>query len=597
MEELARATTTDDETRDEGVRRQLRRILDLVSLFGMTPVVIVVVTMSLREGRPSLALALFALCQTLSFVVSLAGLGGRLPCRGRFYTLLLLVQTLLAVLHFGPLLGMGIMLMGTVICATVFFDRRRDVFSVVGLALTGVVLAGAYAITTRPARLDDVDMLSWPLWFRTIATATVGAVAVAWLLSYLLRSLEEARQRAILALEREREGHRVRERLQGQLELSRRLEDIGRLAGGVAHDVNNAFAVVLSNAELLDERLRGDREARELVGEVRQASLAAKQIVGELMLLGHPATQSAADCEPAAVVAAMAPTLRRLLPERIDLEVECDPRARALLTLGQLQRIVMNLVLNARDAIETNGRVRITVTLLGDEVVVAVRDDGVGMPRDTIERMFDPFFTTKGVGKGNGLGLSTVQALVQNAGGRVEVTSRARGGTTVSVLLPAQPARRSSEDATVEGAALASVAPPAPTSTPPSGPLAILLVEDDSAVRRSTSRLLSVEGHHVVEAANEAEAVARMDGASFDLLLTDVVMPDSNAARLIDTFLSRFPARPIIVCSGWVQEELVRQGIDAGAYAFLQKPFERDTLIATVEAARGLAPGVARQAS
>ncbi|HEX4602218.1 MAG TPA: response regulator [Gemmatimonadales bacterium] len=371
-------------------------------------------------------------------------------------------------------------------------------------------------------------------------------------------------------------------RLEGQLLQAQKMEAVGRLAGGVAHDFNNLLTVILSYSDLLLEDLPAEAPDRDDVQEIRKAAIAASSLTRQLLAFSRQQVLEPRVLDVNAVVAGTEKLLTRLLGEDVHLTttlaqdlgtVKVDP--------GQLEQIIMNLAVNARDAMPRGGRLTIeTGNVEMDEVYVrghplaqpgryvmlAVSDTGVGMDAVTQARIFEPFFTTKEVGKGTGLGLATVYGIVKQSGGSIWVYSEPGHGTSFKIYLPR-----------VDGPA-----EPAPAALPQvvDGSETVLVVEDVAAVRVVAREMLERHGYTVLEAADGAMALglAEKHYGEIQLLLTDVVMPDVSGRELADRLVALRPQLKVLFMSGYTDDAIVRHGVLQEGIAYLQKPFTRDSL-------------------
>jgi signal transduction histidine kinase len=387
---------------------------------------------------------------------------------------------------------------------------------------------------------------------------------------------EHAADGTVVRVEGATQDLHERRRLEDELRQAQKMEAIGRLAGGVAHDFNNLLSVILSYASFIVEALpegdavRGDAEEVVRAGQ-RAAELTRRLLAFSRQQLVQPSVLGVHD-----VVAGLEPMLRRLLAEDVRLEVRTrGVRGRALADRGQLEQILMNLVVNARDAMPGGGVLTIeTAELLVDEasggrrdvpagryVQLCVQDTGVGMDDAVRARAFDPFFTTKPTGAGTGLGLSTVYGIVTQCRGHVRLESEPGAGTRIEIILP-------SVDAPLT----------APTERPPPVPSraaeTILVVEDMDQVREAVATVLARGGYHVVKAGSGPEAL-RICGehpGAIDLLLTDVVMPQMSGPALVAKASALRPAMQILYMSGHAEEEIVDRGGAHGEVAFIAKP-------------------------
>jgi len=383
-----------------------------------------------------------------------------------------------------------------------------------------------------------------------------------------------------------------RRRLQDQFRQAQKMEAVGRLAGGVAHDFNNLLSVVLSYAELALEALTPGEPVREDIEEIRRAGQRATALTRQLLAFSRQQVLEPRVVDLSEIVAAMKPMLHRLLGEDIDLTVLAPPRVgRVLVDPGQVEQVVMNLAVNARDAMPEGGQLTIEVTNLslseshvgrpadvpsGPFVMLAVTDTGVGMAETTRARVFEPFFTTKEIGKGTGLGLATVLGIVQQSSGYVSVYSEPGHGTTFKVYLPRTDRIA---DATLSHA----------PSTVLDGSETILLVEDEKHVRAVACTILRRHGYHVLEASNGGEALRLSNDFSgdIDLLLTDVVMPHLSGRRLAEQLVPQRPHLKVIFTSGYTDDAIIRHGVLDAGVAFVQKPFTPQALLRKVREVLG----------
>ena len=395
------------------------------------------------------------------------------------------------------------------------------------------------------------------------------------------RPLEFAGRRARLVLARDVTAQR---HLEDQLRQSQKMEAVGQLAGGIAHDFNNLLTAILGSTQLLLQATPPGDVRREDVEEIRNAGLRAAELTRQLLAFSRRQVLAPKVLELNAVVANMDKMLRRLIGEDIELATALHAEAGAVnADPGQLEQVLLNLVVNARDAMPGGGRVLIETTrvLLRDELVerrhrlppgdyacLAVTDSGAGMDESTQAHLFEPFFTTKEVGKGTGLGLATVYGIVKQSGGYIWVYSEPGRGTTVKVYLPRVP-----------GAA----EPPLPAPEPPAlrgGHETVLLVEDAAPVRTLARRSLEACGYQVIDAADGPSALelsARHTG-EIAVLVTDVVMPGMSGRELAERLAPTRPAMKVLYTSGYTDDAMVRQGVLNAGVAFLQKPFVPDSL-------------------
>ena len=364
-----------------------------------------------------------------------------------------------------------------------------------------------------------------------------------------------------------------RRELEARLREAQKMESLGRLAGGVAHDFNNLLTAILGSVELLKNELpEGSRERAEL-DEIASSGERAARLTSQLLAFARRQPIALRVVDLATLVRGMEGLLRRLLRDEIVLELEAGPGPATVRGAAeQLEQVVVNLVVNARDALEHGGRITVATGRAGEWVQLSVSDTGAGMSEEVQRRAFEPFFTTKPPGQGTGLGLATCYGIVEQSGGTIVADSAPGRGTTVRILLPFAPA----EPAAIE----------APAREPRRERRGtVLLVEDEPAVRRIAMLALRRAGHLVLEAA-DAPAALRIaeDGAvELDLLVTDVVMPGMGGRALAARLREQRPDLPVLFVSGYTEDEALRREIAALRAAFLPKPFTPDTLRAKVE--------------
>jgi signal transduction histidine kinase/CheY-like chemotaxis protein len=386
--------------------------------------------------------------------------------------------------------------------------------------------------------------------FGVFALVQVGAVMV------MLAVFDGVRQGLV----------RAQRDLEGQLARAGRLEAVGRVAGGVAHDFNNLLTIILANASLMAETAPEDPG----VQEIRAAAQRGAQLTKQLLAFARQQRLEPRAFDLAALVEEERSLLARLIPENITIDV-ARPSGPVLAHAdpGQISQVLLNLVVNARDAMPGGGRLSIRVAPVREGfAVLEVSDTGHGMDQQTVERAFEPFFTTKGA-VGTGLGLATVHGIVTQSGGQIRLRS-GHGGTTFEILLPAA----------AEGA---------PSARPPSsGELrrgrrcTILLVEDDAGVRAATTRLLQSLGHEVVAHGDITNALAawRARPTSFDVILSDVVMPGGGGPELVRALPAEVRGR-VLFMSGYPNDAL--EAPDLARVPFIAKPFSERELVAKLD--------------
>ncbi|MBN1835515.1 MAG: PAS domain S-box protein, partial [Spirochaetales bacterium] len=372
-----------------------------------------------------------------------------------------------------------------------------------------------------------------------------------------------------------------RRHLEEQLQQAQKMESIGRLAGGMAHDFNNLLTSILGYSELLLESERLDEPRREQIGEIQRAAKRAAALTGQLLAFSRKQIHNPLVLDTNELLLNMQRLLRPLIPESIALSYDLAEQAGNIKAdPGQLEQIILNLVVNAVDAMENGGHLRIATARADrseilpaqeldipeeEYVLIRVEDDGHGIPPALLDRIFEPFFTTKERGKGTGLGLSTVYGLVKQSAGYVDVRSRPGEGSAFNIYLPRvheKPRRPSPEGQSAQ-----------PAAAPGRG--RILFVEDEESLRRMLCDYLVRYGYQVTEASDGRTALERFGGhgAEFDLLVTDVIMPGLGGAELAAALVDENPALQVLYISGYAENSLAPQGLLRAGVRLLQKPF------------------------
>ncbi len=368
-------------------------------------------------------------------------------------------------------------------------------------------------------------------------------------------------------------------RLEQQLRQSQKLEAVGRLAGGIAHDFNNVLTVIQSYAEVLSFELEERQMGREEVEAIRAAADRAAGLARQLLAFSRRDVIIPRDVDVREVILGMQLILRRLVPTSVELVLDLEEQPLIVrIDAGQLEQVLMNLAINAVDAMPSGGRLTVSTRpgpLVGDgkrTLLLRVTDSGTGMSAEVQERLFEPFFTTKPAGRGTGLGLATSYAIVHEAGGSITVESQIGRGSTFDVLLPL------SDSDVVERQRRATPVLGIELSTASER---ILLAEDEPAIRTALSRILRSAGYEVLEAAHGGEALrlSEAESGTIHLLLSDVMMPGIGGKELVQRLAKTRPEIRVVLMSGYTDDEALRADLGAARYAFLQKPFTaRDVL-------------------
>ncbi|MEW6777125.1 MAG: ATP-binding protein [Bdellovibrionota bacterium] len=489
----------------------------------------------------------------------------------------------------------------------VIFVPFREVLIAYSSAIGGLLLSAAleaagilrYAPLFHSSPFQGGKLSGWWGWITGVSALLFSATV------FLAVSLLVARwkdRETALALAHDRLAtlnneleRRVEDRsrdllaVQERLQESQKMEAIGRLAGGVAHDFNNLLMVISGYADVLARRMRLERTTPWELGEIKKASERATSLVQQLLAYSRRQILKLRVIELNSLVREIERMLPRLLGEDIQMEihlpanpisVKADPT--------QLHQVLLNLAVNARDAMPLGGMLAITLSTVefereqdiggnlmpaGSYAVIEVKDTGIGMDAETKARIFEPFYTTKGLGKGTGLGLSTVHGIVTQSGGAIAVETAPGRGTVFRVFLPHAGTLTSIEDVSVAISPLrVSVS------------RTVLLVEDDSALRTFLRKAMEDAGLEVFEASNAAEAleISQNRKQSIDLLITDVVLPKLSGRELAEELALVHPETQVLFMSGYTDDQILLRGVSAREVRFLQKPFAIYDLIAKV---------------
>jgi CheY-like chemotaxis protein len=363
------------------------------------------------------------------------------------------------------------------------------------------------------------------------------------------------------------------------------MEGIGLLAGGIAHDFNNILTVIRGNATLALAALPPEEGPREDLAQIVEAADRAADLIRQLLAFARRTVLKPEVVELGTIVRRLEPMLRRLIGEDVTLVTAAQGAGSVLADPGQIEQIIINLAVNARDAMPDGGKLTIetadieTAGSASPMTAMSVSDTGMGMDAATMDHLFEPFFTTKGLGKGTGLGLATVYGIVNQSGGTVTAHSQPGHGSTFTVCLP-------------RVAAITAAAEPArPTATEGSRLGTILVVEDDTGVRRFVRRVLEAAGYLVLTAPDGATAIEASLGVPLQLLLTDVVMPDMSGRRVAAKLASERPGIRVLYMSGYPDDDIVRHGVLEPDIDLLAKPFTAEALLSAMD--KALARGAA----
>ncbi len=466
-----------------------------------------------------------------------------------------------------------------------------------GLTLGRAALFGCLGLTSVLVfALDAPDVTAGNRLLHALGYGSATAV-LAGVVLFVVARLESTVAETARALQQVTVEQALRERTQRELTEARealyqtqKLDAVGRLAGGVAHDFNNTLQVVMGWCELIGAGTDPEL-VREGIGEIRMASEGSSRLTRQLLAFSRPGLSAPDRLELDEIVPLATGSYRRLLPDDLTIRVDLEPGLGVVLDRGQFTQVLLNLVLNGRDAMPGGGELSLTArarrhedlpasvatVLDGDAVEIVVSDTGIGMDDATKARVFEPFFTTKGE-RGTGLGLPTVYGVVNQASGAVTIDSMPGAGTAVHIFLPrAQEVHaRVPQTAATDRDAVRT-----------SGQR-VLLAEDDRGVRSSLAEALRRSGRTVVEAIDvpSARRAVAAGPHPIDVLVTDGIMPGGSTRDLIDDFLYAYPAGRVVVCSGYVDDELAGRDLTGVPFELLLKPFAPSQLVSSLDGLR-----------
>ena len=454
-----------------------------------------------------------------------------------------------------------------------------------GILLNGwgaLVMAIAIAVSLLGIELlRDAGLLPQPFLEGTRVTvwAALSSVLIlsAVLLNLYVNAMRAARESAAASASKLSVEMDKRLATEASLQRAERLEALGRLSGGIAHDFNNLLTVMHGESEMLElSATRGrhfsDKE-RDHLSEIRRATERATALTSQLLAFSRQQPRSPVPVEVDATVSHLESLLDRLIRANVNLTVDMNAGETFVsIDPSQLDQVLMNLALNASDAMPDGGDLHITTSVheneQGSRICIQVSDTGDGIDPEHLEHIFDPFFTTKTVGQGTGLGLASTHGIVTAAQGDIEVESNRKQGTTVRVYLPivkSEASQRTSK-----------------TTLEPTGELNVLLCEDDAEVRKIIEQMLELLGHEVIAVPDAEEALARIT-PSIDLIISDVILPGMNGVQLADKVRHLRSDLKILLISGYTADVLENSGIPDNI-PLLQKPFTREGLSAQLSA-------------
>jgi signal transduction histidine kinase/ActR/RegA family two-component response regulator len=410
------------------------------------------------------------------------------------------------------------------------------------------------------------------------------AIASFWAYRLQIQTAHDVAQRAEL------EYHRSREQLAQQ---AQKMEAVGQLAGGIAHDFNNLLTVISGHCEMMQHEVPPDSTLADDLSQVRRAAERAAALTRQLLAFGRRQLLQPKRLDVNRVIADVEPMLRRVIGADITIEVDLSTNASVVVAdAGQLEQVIVNLAVNARDAMPRGGTLSVTTSnakidtphTLGDSTVppgeyvtLAVRDTGVGMDLATRSRVFEPFFTTKELGKGTGLGLATVYGIVKQSRGYVTLETEPGAGSTFTLFLPRVAGAVAGDEVKATSPRMAGARLNGKEQT-------VLLVDDEPTLRLLSQRSLEQAGYRVLSAVNGADALERVAAheGTIDIVVTDLVMPAMGGRELVEQLIARGMSFPVLFMSGYTDDEVMRRGLLEPGCAFLPKPFGLDAFIGKV---------------
>lgn len=528
---------------------------------------------------------LVALSPILAAVLISARLSYRI--KTAFFITILTLASITAYVLIGYMPGSALGVALTLIAAALLIGRQAFVLLLV--LFVAVLLSITYLIDSglwngpSPVDVNIGDPLNW---YRTTAISVLVWAGLGFSMMFVVNALErnlDRRRAALEALQAEivernaaEEARREAEAVASQ---AQKMEAVGQLAAGIAHDFNNALVVIQGWNEIRGAADADDNQ-RHGTEMIRQAAQHTAQLSRQLLTFARKDTREPVHLYLDRLVKDAGDSLKHLIGRRVELAFDVQPGLLVHVDESQIQQLLFNLVINSRDAMAGEGRIRIVVRVAsaaeverlgfqGDRwVVIEVEDNGTGIDEETRQHIFEPFFTTKARGKGTGLGLSTVHNIVKQSGGHIEVRSRP-GCTVFSVYLPSSDAAHIAR-------------PEQPTEIAAHVPdLRTLVLEDNDLVRQMIVAALQHQGNTVVECntGDEALTLLESDPRPFDLLCTDATFPGARLSRVLEAFEQHSPAAKVLICSGYVPEQLPSRKLTPGKIPFLAKPFTGSRLI------------------
>ena len=583
-EEAERETPLSYEGVDE-LRHRTLQLFVRVLLWMVTPILLGLHTAEWCSGRYDAMLAVQGVSHVAACLLVIF-LRGR-DARALVAIAVLLLNGALIFLHYGPSFTPGLIYFAAALFGHVFFGWRAVVVILVLVSATFLGAGAAYSYGwTRFFDPAVTDLESISTWLRAMAAGVPVLAALTALVGQFQSGLQRSVSAAEAALARERAERAEKERLaearqkaERALAEAQRQELIGRLAASASHDLNNVLTAIMGSAELAaldleDQDTNAVRAGLDQIGEsARRASAMGRQ----LLSFSRQQHTQPRNIDPDELFSGLRQLLVRLLPSNIKLTVSCKEDLPTLFVdPAQIEQVVMNLVINARDAMPEGGQVCVAVVDdPNDEghpgIRIDVSDTGVGIPEEVRDKMFDPFFTTKEGGRGTGLGLATVQIIVGEYGGTVSYESTAGQGTTFRIWLPASDEARES-------------VPNGPVSARPDtrGSERILVADDDAEIRYIAARMLSGAGYRVETAQDGHEVIERISASTYDLVVLDAGRPGPTGLRLVEHIETQQPGLKLLFSTGYDPGVFGVGFFTDGRRRLLSKPYRRADLLGAV---------------
>jgi signal transduction histidine kinase len=565
----------------EAVRKLEARVLSWITFavaIIATPVVLLGVLSETRVGRFDASLAVLLAVHAVSVALLLLARSTRL--RAIVVAVYMLAAGCLVMLHYGPIISVGLFFLGASVLTRIYLGNRAAIVVLAGVA--ALVAAAAFVFTQLGApcfSAEANDPMQVANWVRMGITALALIACILLLFGIVNDGIAAVAAEAHAGLDRERRERDERQTAERALAESQRKEIVSRVAAGAAHDLNNVLTAIMGAADLAALSAADAQEVRAEIALISDSAARAAALTRQLLAFGRQQITQRRRVSLAEITRGLEGLIQRLTPSNIDLTIDAAPDLpQVQADPAQIEQVILNLCVNARDAMPDGGRLslRVFAGRLGDgapAVAVSVADTGSGIPDDLREKIFDPFFTTKVEGQGTGLGLATVRIIVSAHGGDIRCDSRMGEGTTMTVLLPR-----------AEAAAVRSAAPPHPAAAEATAGRgeSILFCDDDASIRDTGVRILEGAGFAVEAAADGASALRAVAGRRFSLVVLDAVMPGGGGRQLYDALRRERPELRFLFSTGYAPDVFGREFFADPGHHLLPKPYGRAELLRAV---------------